>query len=245
MTSIRYKRILIKMPLVRRRKSGSRHVSIFSPLSILFASGLAFQTARGEVIEYVRYGPSCNSDTHLCKLTVKVEGKITSADYEKLKTLVDQTRAQAKTRNWDWAGIFVHLNSPGGSTDAAMAIGRLLRKEQAFAMIGYHPLDTQGKCYSACVLVLAGAVGRNMKYGKVGIHGPHLAGGAPNGLTGEDFQKTLHQLRRYFREMNLSPLLSDAMFRIEPKDIRLLSDDALYNYGFTSEDPFARKHVNP
>jgi hypothetical protein len=55
-----------------------------------------------------------------------------------------------------------------------MAIGRLLRKEKARVRVGYKPLHTQGSCNSACVLVLAGATGRDMEDGKVGIHRPYF-----------------------------------------------------------------------
>jgi hypothetical protein len=96
-----------------------------------------------------------------CHLIAKIDGVITAADYEKLKSLIDKIRSQREKLNFEWDNVFVYIDSPGGSVEAAMAIGRLLRKEQAYISIGYQPLFQEGVCYSACVLVFAGAVGRD------------------------------------------------------------------------------------
>jgi hypothetical protein len=203
---------------------------------------LPFQMAHGEVTEDVRYGPTCQY-TH-CALHVKLEGVITVRDYEKLKSLIDKTRVQGERQNLNWVNVFVYVDSPGGSVDAAMAIGRLLRKEEAYVSIGYRPLLSQGVCYSACVLVFAGAVRRDMDLGRVGIHRPYLE--VPKDAVSPEkvrdiFQKTLHDICSYFREMNVSEQLADAMLRIEPENMRLLNDAALASYGLTYEDPIARE----
>jgi hypothetical protein len=203
-----------------------------------------FQAARGEVIEDVRYGPSCEPATRACHLIVRIEGTITVADYEKLKGLIDQTHRQKERQNFDWDYVFAYLDTPGGNVDAAMAIGRLLRKEEANVSIGYRPLSRQGICYSACVLVLAGAVGRDMQLGRVGIHRPYLE--VPKDAVSSErvkdiFQKTLLDIRAYFREMNVSEQLADAMLRIEPEHMRLLDGAALNSYGLAPEDPVARE----
>lgn len=216
----------------------------FLPLVISVLVAAPYQAARGEVIEDVRYGPSCNPRTHYCGLIIKLQGEITVADYEKAKRLIDQTHRQAESKNWAWDGIVVYLDTPGGNVDAAMAIGRLLRKEQAIAHIGYMPLHTQGICYSACVLVLAGAVNRQMQDGKVGIHRPYYE--VPKDKVSPDkiselYQKMLQDIRAYFHEMNVSEQLADAMLRINPENMRLLNNAELNNYGLTYEDPIARE----
>jgi hypothetical protein len=213
---------------------------IFSLLVISFLN----QTARGEVIEDVRYGPSCNDSTHSCLLILKLQGQITVADYQKIKGLIDETDRQAKSKKWERDGTHVYLDTPGGSVDAAMAIGRLLRKDGASAQIGYQPLHTQGICYSACVLVLAGAVTRHMDDGKVGIHRPYLEvpkdAVSPNKVS-ELFQKTLQDIRSYFREMNVSEQLADAMLRINPENMRVLDNAALNSFSLTDVDPIEQE----
>jgi hypothetical protein len=47
----------------------------------------------------------------------------------------------------------------------------------------------------------------------------------------------LQDIRSYFREMNVSEQLADAMLRIEPDKVRLLDHDELDSYGLTDSDP--------
>jgi hypothetical protein len=49
----------------------------------------------------------------------------------------------------------------------------------------------------------------------------------------------LQDLRTYFREMNVADGLAAAMLRINPENIRLLSEEELANYGLTGADPIA------
>jgi hypothetical protein len=83
-----------------------------------------------------------------------------------------------------------------------------------------------------------------MQLGRVGIHRPYLE--VPKDAISPDkvnemFQKMLQEIRSYFREMNVSEQLADAMLRIEPEHMRVLNDAALNGYGLTYEDPIARE----
>src|ERR1700724_647539 len=49
--------------------------------------------------------------------------------------------------------LWVDLDSPGGDVDAAMAIGRMVRKSEG-------SVSVKGKCYSSCVLIYASGVTR-------------------------------------------------------------------------------------
>jgi len=55
------------------------------------------------------------------------------------------------------------------------------------------------------------------------------------------FQKSLQDLRSYFREMNVSEQLADAMLRIEPEHVRLLNVAELNSYGIAHVDPIAQE----
>ena len=208
------------------------------PFAVLLLIAVRHQAARAEVIQIKRYGPACNLATHACLLLIKIQGKITAADSDEVKRLVDQTRQEAKSKQWDVDPPFVYLDTLGGEVPAAMAIGRLLRKEQIGVQI-----DPQGICYSACVMVLAGAVTRNIQ-GKVGIHRPYYD--VPKDDISADklsdqFQKMLQELRVYFREMNVNEQLADAMLRTEPEHMRVLDSAELNNYGLTAVDPVAQE----
>jgi hypothetical protein len=55
------------------------------------------------------------------------------------------------------------------------------------------------------------------------------------------YQQMLQEIRAYFREMNVVEGLADAMLRVDPKNIRLLSEEELANYGLTPVDPIAQE----
>jgi ATP-dependent protease ClpP protease subunit len=214
-----------------------------SLLYLLLVSSLAaapHQGARGTVLEntYAPYGPACNASIRACELHVSILGEISDEDLVELKLLVDRTQREAEVKKWELDPPFVYLDTQGGSVLAAMAIGRLLRKEQAFVQV-----EPRAVCYSACVLVLVGAVSRDMQ-GKIGIHRPYYevpkGDISPEKLRGQ-FQKMLEDLRAYFREMNVNEQLADTMLRIGPEHMRVLNYAELNRYGLTNEDPVARE----
>src|SRR5947208_2289786 len=82
----------------------------------------------------------------------------------------------------------------------------------------------------------AGAVHRsfNENASKLGIHRPYLE--VPLQETAiekveESYVQALKNVRTYFREMNVSEQLAEAMFRIEPENVRFLNEKAAGNYG--------------
>ena len=80
--------------------------------------------------------------------------------------------------------------------------------------------------------------------GQVGIHRPYFEvpkDEVSHGKVAELFQKMLQDIRAYFREMNVSEQLADAMLRINPENMRVLSDAALNSYGLTFEDPIKQE----
>jgi len=65
------------------------------------------------------------------------------------------------------------LNSFGGTTSAALEIGRILRRHEAIAETGSPVIpDSAPQCSSACALVALGAAQRRLSH--VGIHGPYM-----------------------------------------------------------------------
>jgi membrane-bound ClpP family serine protease len=193
-----------------------------------------YRAARGEVFQIKQYGPACNPITEACMMLIRIQGAITAADPDELKRLIEQTRQEAESKHWPLDPPYVYLDTPGGDVSAALAIGRFLRKEQIAVQI-----DPQGICYSACVMVLAGAVVRNMQ-GRVGIHRPYFE--VPKDKISSDrysaqFQRMLQELRAYFREMNVNEQLADAMLRTEPEQMRVLNSAELRTYGLSAIDP--------
>jgi hypothetical protein len=160
-----------------------------------------FENARCEVTEPQRAGPACDAATQACILVIKIAGKITAASFDQVKLLVEQTHRTADSQHWYFTPPMIEIDSPGGTVDAAINIGRLLRKEQAAISVAPEAI-----CFSSCVLVIAGAVTRIMG-GRIGIHRPYFEVPAdqvtPATVTAK-YQKMLEHIRAYFREMNVS-----------------------------------------
>jgi ATP-dependent protease ClpP protease subunit len=180
----------------------------------------------------------------VCSLSgSKITGTIDSSTVTQLNALIDRVRQRAAKENKDafkLGGGLMYLSSPGGNVSAAMAIGRILRKHRIRVAVPWN-----SGCYSSCVLVLAGAVGRDMFRAKIGIHRPYL-GSVPSERVSpekvsEVFQRMLQEMRAYFREMNVSEQLADAMLRIEPHNMRLLSETELDAFGLTETDPIEQE----
>jgi hypothetical protein len=203
-------------------------------LGCLLSLGMASQEVRGEVVRLQR-APICFTESSgRCTLVAKISGVINASTVDELRRLFDQTRRAAEQEKKRYDVGPIELDSPGGSVAAAITIGRFLRKEKASVII-----DDGAVCYSACVLILAGAVGRAIE-GKVGIHRPYLevpAQPMSSDNVREVYQRMLQDMRSYFREMNVSEQLADAMLRISPENILLLNEPALKNYGLTLDDP--------
>jgi hypothetical protein len=202
---------------------------------------LAFnQVSHSEVVEINRAGPTCDPQFG-CTLYVELRGEITDATVTQLSRIIDTTRRKAEAGKLFFSFAAVELNSPGGGVNAAMAIGRIVRKEEAGAFV-----NRGAVCLSSCVLILAGGSFRSFE-GKIGIHRPYLpvpAGDVSSQNVKAVYQQMLLDLRAYFREMNVADGLADAMLRINPENILLLSEEQLANYGLTSADPIAQETLD-
>ena len=199
------------------------------------------QIARSEVVEIHDElnpsGPKCHP-TFGCTLRVQIRGEITDATVDQLNRIIDSTRRKAEADKLFFSFMSADLNSRGGSVNAAMAIGRILRKDEAGAFVSRGAV-----CLSSCVLILAGGSFRSFE-GQIGIHRPYLpvpSGDVSPEIVKATYQKMLQDLRAYFREMNVVDGLADAMLRINPENVRLLNKEELTSYGLTDVDPIAQE----
>jgi hypothetical protein len=128
----------------------------------------------------------------------------------------------------------ISLNSTGGDVTAAMALGRILRREQRKVIMGPHD-----QCVSACVLVMAGAVERWVYGGNVGIHRPFLTREATTLEQQKGQYANIEKVvKSYLAEMNVEPRLYDDMLRISPLAVRYLTEEELTAYGLIGTDPY-------
>jgi hypothetical protein len=178
-------------------------------------------------------------------VNIDIQGEITAATVESVSKLFDQFHEQQRKvasglvcdKSQLDVGVRKYrngINSGGGSIDAAIAIGRLLRKERA-------SLDVTGVCFSACVLVLAGAVERNVgDANKVGIHRPYFGTTPEKPLPADKIKdaylRMLQEMRTYLREVNVPQRLADDMLAIEPENNRILTKAELKSYRLAGVD---------
>ena len=124
------------------------------------------------------------------------------------------------------------LDSEGGDVEAAISIGRLLRKMSAHAQI-----RGDAKCFSSCVFIYAGATHRVGE--KIGIHRPFSL--STEARTFDEIQAEQRRLNSvvgaFLEEMNVSPRLLEAMNNVSPQNIRMLSDVEMEEFGLVNMDP--------
>jgi ATP-dependent protease ClpP protease subunit len=113
----------------------------------------------------------------------------------------------------------VILNSPGGDVDAAMRIGRILRKNEVFVSVA-----DNAKCYSSCALIYIAGVNR-INYGTVGLHRPYLATPQSRQDIERQFPLILKQLKLYVEEMGITDNFYQEMVNTEPSDMKSYMGD--------------------
>jgi ATP-dependent protease ClpP protease subunit len=206
---------------------------------LFVTSIVAAFVARQAWADDVESNLTCRTKTgKTCVFDIKIQGKITSATLEELKKAFAE-RDQIKAREGVEGYFFgMTIDSPGGSVNAAIEIGRLLRLVDAPIAV-----DAEQLCVSARVLVLAGATERSLR-GRIGIHRPYLETPTRDVNVGEVqtlYDKMTEQIRAYLKGMNVSDKLADDMMIVPPENIRFLSANELVNYGLGSIDPVKKE----
>lgn len=126
----------------------------------------------------------------------------------------------------------VSLNSPGGSVQDAMAMGKLIRENRIATEVVDGAL-----CASSCPLILAGgqerligndaAVGVHQFYAMSGAQGAHPAGPAS---AMSEAQSTTARISRYLSELDVDPALWLHAMDTPPQSLYYLSADELTKY---------------
>ncbi|WP_342641651.1 hypothetical protein [Rhodoligotrophos ferricapiens] len=118
----------------------------------------------------------------------------------------ERFRAEIEKRG-DYVKAVV-LNSPGGSVQDALAMGRIIRERKLNTRV-----EARGYCASSCPLVLAGGVERSVEQGaSVGVHQifavPTNAGAPAVGMAAADFgraQQISAECQRHLVDMGVDP----------------------------------------
>lgn len=177
---------------------------------------------------------NCLQNDWKTRCSLELEGSITAETATAINTFIDDLPF------WSKQQVSMLLNSNGGDVDAAMAIGRLLRSRNAAASVGVY-----GSCASACVLVLAGAVKRDV-YGPVIIHRPYRAAAVTYGPAAAQvrFNQRSEQMTTYLQEMNIPVSLYEAMLAVPSESGRRLTKAELNYYRLDSADLVYQEEQN-
>ena len=155
----------------------------------------------------------------------RLEGSIASGDAERIKQMISDLEDQPET---------LILQSPGGSVQDALALGRFLRNSG---------IDTQmlrGEfCYSACPYLFAGGTNRQIETGaSLGVH-QHYFGEStllPAFVAVEDIQRGQAMVMVYLSDMGIDPLVMQHALATPPDEIYVLVADEIEKYGFTTDN---------
>ncbi|WP_299598021.1 hypothetical protein [uncultured Tateyamaria sp.] len=154
--------------------------------------------------------------------TYRLEGEISAGDADRLADLIAQADPAPET---------LILQSPGGSVQDALALGRVIRREG----IGTQMLAGEF-CYSACPYLLAAGTIRTIDdAASVGVHQHYFGQNTflPAAFAVEDIQRGQAEVMTYLNEMGIDPLVMQHALSTPPNQIYVLLPEELETYGFT------------
>jgi len=170
---------------------------------------------------------------------VLVSGRISESDVDAFERAVSELRD---------TGIFltpdgrrqpiVIFDSPGGDVRAAMAMGRIARRELAWTHVkeGF-------RCDSACVLIYVAGVRRSLaERARLGIHRPFFEDYEAFGqMSGNRAMNAYDQMSRalveYIDEMRVTPRVGERILRVPSDHLEYIHFDEADRIGLLDNDP--------
>ena len=147
------------------------------------------------------------------EVRVFVSGEITRED----KLGADVMAGLLASGRQKLSGNSVWFASNGGDIDAAMDVGRLLRKLGVFSVI-----DKNDQCMSACVFAFMGGERRSVA-GRLGIHRPFFPHTSDLPDRQAQFRHMQKILKDYVDELDFPSSLYEAVMLVPPESIKILA----------------------
>ncbi|MBI5792799.1 MAG: hypothetical protein HZA63_15115 [Rhodocyclales bacterium] len=159
---------------------------------------------------------------------ILISGEITRGDYKKLILFLRQGRL-------DPFANAIFLDSPGGDVIEAMRISNLVSR-----MFGNTFIDNGGKCYSACVMIWASGVVRNIGMNsKLGVHRINLTRDEINvSKTDKAVRPIAEGVEQYLLRMGVPRKIVDKMNETSTTDLFvfdhkwLIQEDLISSIGY-------------
>lgn len=177
-------------------------------------------------------------DSDIC-VSFYMDGPIEKGDAEWLENRIKKMKGSVDGLSAR-IGV-IDIDSPGGDVYEAMRLGRIMRENRIQAIV-----SQQSVCYSACVLVLAGAVGR-FTVGEVGVHSFYNPGVGEGGFDYQDeerrFREVSEGIGSYLDEMRVSRRLLDEMMNAPASTINILGWEKVKDYSLFGIDPLFHQYL--
>lgn len=217
-----------------------RSLSILKYLIFTFLFGVT-----GIAVADVSFDPAiAGSDGSITLPTITISHEINKKDVQAFiealksaKKSIQSLGLKSPDQNGELV-LTVLLESDGGSVSAAIEIGKAIRNENVFSVM----VPENASCVSACVLVLAGGIRREVN-GSVGIHRPYLNEDEAYTVTKQKkvYSVIEKNVKDYLANVNVPTELYDVMFRIPPEKVRFLSGEELQEFNLNEDDPYYRE----
>jgi hypothetical protein len=204
--------VKLRCSITERLLAFSAKLLVLTVLSFSMVEAAEIGLSRQEV---------AGASPHLTMVSIIISGQIIEGDVIKVEAILSEIK---RTDNgYQMRRLLIH--SPGGLAGEAMTIGRLVRANRINVFL---PKETS--CISACVLILAGGLTRNIE-GQVGIDHPYfLRAAGPGDDVPALLAQTKQAMSEYFHSMGVSEALADAMFSLPNGVVHFLKPAELTQY---------------
>jgi hypothetical protein len=168
------------------------------------------------------------------EVQVFLQGYISSEDVHAEKVMEELI----KNGRQKIAGNVVSLASNGGEVDAAMELGRLLRK------LGVSTVVAQGEnCLSSCVFAFMGGDRRTVA-GSLGIHRPYFSSTREVPDRRIYYRQLQKKLQEYIDELDFPQSLYEAVMAVPPESVSVLGQAELKRFYLEGMSPSTQDEVD-
>ena len=132
----------------------------------------------------------------------------------------------------------VSVSGEGGDADAAMELGRLLRKMgvSTYVAAGEH-------CLSACVFAYMGG-DRRATAGQLGIHRPYFSSSGKVPDRRSYYRRLQKRLQLFIEELDFPPSLYEAIMAVPPESLQILTTSQLKRFYLQGMSPSAEDEAD-
>jgi ATP-dependent protease ClpP protease subunit len=147
------------------------------------------------------------------EVQVFLNGYITAEDVSSAKVM----ESLLKKGRQKIAGNIVSFGSNGGEVEAAMELGRLLRKLGVSTLVA-----RDDQCMSSCVFAFMGG-DRRTAAGRIGIHRPYFSSTREVQDRRILYRQLQKKLQEYIDELDFPPSLYEAVMAVPPETLSVLA----------------------